>query len=141
MERRHWKAVLFLGITFHALAAFMMPLGLDAHVHATYVTDEMNDGEGHLEWGKLRQDSNQGSIPEETSSNDRWFAWHLLIQLWFAVFGASIGVLHVLSFIIGIGCLSTIYLATKYLFEEERALHITALASIYPPLILSLIHI
>jgi hypothetical protein len=135
MERRHWKVVLFIGIAFHALAAFMMPLGLDAHVHSTYVTDEMNDGEGHLEWGKLRQDSNQGSVPEETSSNDRWFAWHLLIQLWFTIFGASIGVLHVLSFMIGLGCLSTIYLSTKYLFEEERALHITALASIYPPLI------
>jgi len=135
MERRHWKAVLFIGIAFHALAAFMMPLGLDAHVHATYVTDEMNDGEGHLEWGKLRQDSNQGSIPEETPSNDRWFAWHLLIQLWFTVFGVSIGALHVVSFLIGLGCLSTIYFATKYLFEEERALHITALASIYPPLV------
>ena len=135
MERRHWKVILIAGIIFHILAAFMMPLGLDAHVHVTYVTDEMDDGEGHLEWGKLRQGSNEGSIPEEAPSDDRWFAWHLLIQIWFTVVGASVGGLHILSLVIGLGCLATIFYATKYLFDEERALEITALASIYPPLI------
>ena len=135
MERRHWKFILIVGIAFHVLAAFMMPLGLDAHVHVTYVTDEMNDGEGHLEWGKLRQESTEGSIPEETPSDGKWFAWHLIIQIWFTVFGTSVGALHALSLGIGLVCLSTIFLATKYLFNEERALEITALASIYPPLI------
>ncbi len=135
MERRHWKVILMLGIVFHVLAAFMMPLGLDAHVHATYVTDEMDDGEGHLEWGKLRQSSNEGSIPEETPSDGKWFAWHLLLQIWFTVFGTSVGALHVFSLMIGFAFLSTLFLATKHLFDEERALEITALASIYPPLI------
>lgn len=135
MERRHWKVILIAGIIFHILAAFMMPLGLDAHVHVTYVTDEMDDGEGHLEWGKLRQGSNEGSIPEEAPSDDRWFAWHLLIQIWFTVVGASVGGLHILSLVIGLGCLATIFYATKHLFDEERAFEITALASIYPPLI------
>ena len=135
MEKKHWKILLLVGITFHFIAAYMMPIGLDAHVHATYVTDQMDDGEGHLEWGELRQDSSDGSVPEEVSSENRWFAWHLIIQIWFSVFGASLLILHLLSLVIGLGCLSTIYLITKHLFDEDQALEITALASIYPPLI------
>jgi len=135
MEKWHWKSILLIGITFHFVAAFMMPIGLDAHVHATYVTDQIDDGDGHLEWGELRQDSSEGSDPEEYSSEDRWFVWHLIIQIWFTMFGVSIFAMHALGLLIGIGCLATIYFATKSLFNEDQALQFTALASIYPPLI------
>ena len=49
MEKKFWRALLMIGIAMHILAAFLMPLGLDAHVHASYVSDGMDDGESHLE--------------------------------------------------------------------------------------------
>ena len=61
MEMKHWRGLLVLGIILHIFAAILMPLGLDAHVHASYVSDEMADGEGHLEWGELRPESEDGS--------------------------------------------------------------------------------
>jgi len=112
-----------------------MPLGLDAHVHASYVSDGMNDGEAHLEWGHLRADSEHGSVPSEVAADDKWFAWHLIIEMWFSVFSISETTLHVLGLVGGLGCLATIFLATRELFSEEQALKLTALASIYPPLI------
>ena len=45
MEKKFWRALLLIGIAMHFLAAFLMPLGLDAHVHASYVSDGMDDGE------------------------------------------------------------------------------------------------
>ncbi len=135
MEKRFWKRLLFVGVTLHIVAAIMMPLGLDAHVHATFVTDEMNDDEGELEWGKLRQDSTEGSVAEEYPSDDRWFAWHSIIEMWFTIFTPSIMVLHILSLVGGLGCLATIYLLSKDLFDQDQALKLTALASIYPPLV------
>ena len=135
MEKRHWKILLIAGIIFHIIAAYMMPIGLDAHVHATYVTDQMNDGEGHLEWGELRQDSEKGSTPKEVSSDDKWFAWHMIMQIWFTIFGVSLIAMHLLSLTIGLACLAVIYFVTNDLFDKDRALSVTALASIYPPLI------
>ncbi len=135
MEKRHWKILLIIGILLHIIAAYMMPIGLDAHVHATYVTDQMNDGEGDLEWGELRQDSKFGSTPEEVSSEDKWFAWHMIMQIWFTIFGVSILSMHLLSLAIGLACLAVIYFVTNSLFGKDRALTVTALASIYPPLI------
>lgn len=135
MERKFWKGLLLTGITLHLLAALLMPLGLDAHVHASYVSDGMNDGEPHLEWGHLRADSEHGSVPSEVAADDKWFAWHLIIEMWFSVFSISETTLHVLGLVGGLGCLATIFLATRELFSEEQALKLTALASIYPPLI------
>ena len=135
MEKQHWKILLIIGILFHIIAAYMMPIGLDAHVHATYVTDQMNDGEGDLEWGELRQDSKFGSTPEEVSSEDKWFAWHMIMQIWFTIFGVSILSMHLLSLAVGLACLAVIYFVTNSLFGKDRALTVTALASIYPPLI------
>ena len=65
MEKNFWKGLLLIGILMHILAAALMPLGLDAHVHASYVSDEMDDGEAHLEWGELRPDSPDSSTPSE----------------------------------------------------------------------------
>ena len=48
MEKKFWRALLLIGIAMHLLAALIMPLGLDAHVHASYVSDGMDDGEAHL---------------------------------------------------------------------------------------------
>ncbi len=135
MEKKFWKGLLLIGIAMHILAAMLMPLGLDAHVHATYVTDGMDDGESHLEWGELRQDSPDSSTPSEVPSDGKWFAWHAIIEIWFSIFAPSMAILHVLGLVGGLGCLAIIYLATRDLFGAEQALKLTALASIYPPLI------
>lgn len=137
MEKRYWKILLVIGILFHILAALIMPIGLDAHVHSTYVTDQMDDGEGHLEWGELRQDSPTGSTPKESSSDDRWFAWHLIMQVWFTLFGTSIFALHLFGLLIGLACLGTIFFICRNLINEDSALQITALISIYPPIVRS----
>ena len=135
MEKKFWQRLLFIGIALHFLAALLMPLGLDAHVHASYVSDGMDDGEAHLEWGELRTDSAEGSTPKEVPADDKWFAWHLILELWFTVFSISATTLHILGLVGGLGCLATIYLLTRELFSEDQALRLTALASIYPPLI------
>ena len=135
MEKKFWKGVLLIGIAMHLLAALVMPLGLDAHVHAVYVSDGMDDGESHLEWGPLRPDAPDSSTPSEVPADDKWFAWHLVIEIWFTVFSASVASLHIISLIGGLGCLATIFLVTRNLFDSEQALRLTALASIYPPLI------
>ena len=63
MEKKFWRALLLIGIVIHIVAAFVMPLGLDAHVHASYVSDGMDDGEAHLEGGELSPDSPDSSTP------------------------------------------------------------------------------
>ena len=135
MEMKHWRGLLVLGIILHFLATILMPLGLDAHVHASYVSDEMEDGEGHLEWGELRPESEDGSEISEIPADGKWFAWHMLIQLWFTVFSISTVSLHVLGLVGGLACLATIFYCTKDLFGIESATKLTALAAIYPPLI------
>jgi hypothetical protein len=135
MEKKFWQGLLLFGIVMHILASMLMPLGLDAHVHATYVSDEMDDGEAHLEWGELRPDSPEGSTPEEVSADDKWLAWHSIIEMWFTIFSPSIAILHIMALIGGLGCLATIFLFTRDLFGQNQALRLTALASIYPPLI------
>tara|TARA_B100000459_G_scaffold146894_1_gene114324 strand:+ start:894 stop:2390 length:1497 start_codon:yes stop_codon:yes gene_type:complete len=135
MEKKFWKSLLLTGIAMHFLAAFLMPLGLDAHVHASYVSDGMDDGEAHLEWGELRADSQEGSTTNDVPADGKWFAWHLILELWFTVFSISATTLHILGLVGGLGCLAAIYLLTRELFSEDYALQLTALASIYPPLI------
>jgi len=134
MEKRFWQGLLLIGIAMHILAAMLMPLGLDAHVHASYVSDGMDDGEAHLEWGELRPDSPDGSTPKEVPADDKWFAWHSIIEMWFTIFSPSAATLHVLGLIGGLGCLATIFLLTRDLFGDDQALRLSALASIYQPL-------
>jgi hypothetical protein len=134
MEKKFWKGLLLVGILMHFLAAALMPLGLDAHVHAVYVSDGMDDDEAHLEWGPLRPDAPDSSTPREIPADDKWFAWHSIFEIWFTIFSPSPTTLHVLGLVGGLGCLAAIYLLTKDLFEHEQALRLTALASIYQPL-------
>ena len=135
MEKRFWKAVLLFGLAFHVIASFTMPLGLDATVHASYVSDGMSDGESHLEWGELRTDSGYESQPSEVSADGKWFAWHAFVEIIFSVFSISSTSLHIFGLIGGIGCLAVIYFFTNKLFGESNALMLTAISSIYPPLI------
>ena len=66
-ERRIWFSILAIGILFQILAAVFMPLGLDAHVHSTYVSDKIADGDSTLDWGHLRIDGSNQSVAEAVS--------------------------------------------------------------------------
>ena len=100
----------------------------------SYVSDGMDDGESHLEWGPLRPDAPDSSTPSEVPADDKWFAWHSIFELWFTIFSPSATTLHLLGVVGGLGCLAVIFLLTRDLFDAEQALRLTALASIYQPL-------
>ena len=65
--------------------------------------DNDDDGEAHLEWGGLRADSQEGSTPNEVPADGKWFAWHLILELWFTVFSISATTLHILGLVGGLG--------------------------------------
>ncbi|MEE2758480.1 MAG: hypothetical protein VYA86_00665 [Candidatus Thermoplasmatota archaeon] len=132
--RQFWYAVLIIGIGFQILAATMMPAGLDAHLHATMVTDGMDDGEPDLEWGPTRPAETDQSTPTEVSADGRWWPWHLWMQLWFTVFGVSLTTLHLMGLATSFLSLATVYLFTRRLWNEEDALRLTAIAAAYSPL-------
>jgi len=136
-ERRIWFSILAIGILFQILAAVFMPLGLDAHVHSTYVSDEIADGDSTLDWGHLRIDGSNQSIAEEIPANDKWFIWHGVIDVWFTIFGISLTSLHILGLMISFSALSVVYFCTKSLWGDKNALALTALLSIYSPVVRS----
>tara|TARA_B100000900_G_scaffold194406_1_gene164420 strand:- start:3854 stop:5281 length:1428 start_codon:yes stop_codon:yes gene_type:complete len=136
-ERRIWISILILGIVFQILAAIFMPLGLDAHVHATYVSDGIADDDPTLDWGKLRIDGANQSIAEEIPAEEKWFIWHGILEIWLDIFGISLFSLHILSLIISFSSLAVVYFSTKSLWGEKNALALTAILSIYSPLVRS----
>ena len=136
-ERRIWISILILGILFQILAAIFMPLGLDAHVHATYVSDGISDGDPTLDWGKLRIDGANQSIAEEIPADEKWLIWHSILEIWFGIFGISLLSLHILSLIISFSSLAVVFFSTKSLWGENNALALTAILSIYSPLVRS----
>ena len=136
-EKRIWFSILAIGILFQILAAVFMPLGLDAHVHSTYVSDEIADGDSTLDWGHLRIEGSNQSVAEEIPADDKWFIWHGIIDLWFTIFGISLMSLHVLGLIISVSALSVVYFCTKSLWGDKNALALTAILSIYSPLVRS----
>lgn len=136
-EKRFWLSILFLGLLFQILASLLMPIGLDAHVHATYVSDEIADGEASLDWGKLRVDGANQSVAEEIPADDKWFVWHSILEVWFRIFGVSLFSLHAFGLVLGLSALAVAYISTKSLWGPDNALTLTALLSIYSPLLRS----
>ena len=134
-DKKVWGAILILGITFQILASAVMPIGLDGHIHATYVSDEIADGDASLDWGEVRNDGNNYSTPTEVSADDRWGFWHFLIGVWFSVLGINTFTLHLLSLTITFSCLALVFLLTKKISSNENALALTAIVSIYSPLV------
>jgi hypothetical protein len=136
-DRRFWIGLLITGLLFHLHAAESMPLGLDTHLHAVYVTDGIADGEADLEWGPVRPDAPDGSTPSEVSADGRWSLWHTWMEAWIRLLGPSTDTLHTMGLVTGIAALVTVFFCTRGLWGAETALRLTALASIYPPLIRS----
>ena len=136
-EKRIWFSILAIGILFQILAAVFMPLGLDAHVHSTYVSDEIADGDSTLDWGHLRIEGSNQSVAEEIPADDKWFIWHGIIDVWFTIFGISLMSLHILGLVISLSALSVVYFCTNSLWGDKNALALTAILSIYSPLVRS----
>ena len=136
-ERRIWFSILALGVLLQILAAVFMPLGLDAHVHSTYVSDKIADGDSTLDWGHLRIDGSNQSIAEEIPADDKWFVWHEIIEVWFQIFGISLMSLHILSLVLSFSALGVVYYCTRKLWGEQNAIALTAILSIYSPLVRS----
>ena len=67
-EIRFWKGLLILGILLHLVVSFTSDLGLDAHIHATYITVEDGTGINHLDWGETKLADSEASDP--TSGED-----------------------------------------------------------------------
>ena len=134
-DKRIWLGILFVGIFFHIASAAVMPLGLDAHIHLNYVTDNLADGDASLDWGEVRTEGSDYSTPEEVKADDRWQVWHAIIGLWIAIFGSTLASFHVLSLAISIGCLATVYWCTSKISSQENAIALTAICSIYSPLV------
>ena len=123
-DKKVWGAILILGITLQLLASAVMPIGLDGHIHASYVSDEIADGDASLDWGEVRNDGNNYSTPTEVSADDRWGFWHFLIGVWFSILGINTFTLHLLSLTITFSCLALVFLLTKRLASNENALGI-----------------
>lgn len=136
-EKRIWFSILAVGIFLQILAAFFMPLGLDAHVHSTYVSDNIADGDSSLDWGHLRIEGSNQSVAEEIPADDKWFVWHGIIEVWFQIFGISLLSLHLLGLILSFSALGVVYYCTKSLWGGENALALSAILSIYSPLVRS----
>ena len=60
---RFWKGLLILGIILHLIVSFTSDLGLDAHIHATYITVEDGTGINQLDWGETKLVDRGGSDP------------------------------------------------------------------------------
>ena len=133
-QRKFWKALLIVGLLFHIMAALVLPIGYDTFLHASFVTDGMNDGVAHLEWGAIRS-GETGSTPATIEADGRWAVWHGIMTIMFSIFGSSTATLHLLGVIISALTLISVYAWTKSLYDEDMALKLTALVALYPPFI------
>ena len=130
---RFWWYLLVLGIGLHILVSFTSDLGLDAHVHAAYVTTEQASGENHLDWGHTRPFDSDASDPEYGEDiDDRYAAWHTVFRISFAMFGTSEVALHIGAMIISALLLLAVWFTTSDLYGKRSALILTAMVSIHP---------
>ncbi|MEE3083360.1 MAG: glycosyltransferase family 39 protein [Candidatus Thermoplasmatota archaeon] len=130
---RFWWCLLVLGIGLHVLVSFTSDLGLDAHVHAAYVTTDDASGENRLDWGHTRPLDSDASDPEYGSDiDDRYAAWHAVFRISFAIFGISEFALHIGALAISALVLLAVWFTTRDLFGKRSALALTALVSIHP---------
>ncbi len=132
-DNRFWKALLLLGIILHVIASFTSDLGLDAHIHSTYVTVEEGTGEASLDWGHTRTVDPKASDPSSGGDvADRYAVWHTMIKVSFMLLGTSEAALHIGSLMLTALTLVAVWWTTRDLFGKKEALCLTALVSIHP---------
>ncbi|MBO58009.1 MAG: hypothetical protein CMA77_03325 [Euryarchaeota archaeon] len=130
---RFWKGLLILGIILHLVVSFTSDLGLDAHIHATYITVEDGTGINQLDWGETKLVDSDGSDPSSAVDiGDRYAALHYWFSFCFMLFGTTNTALHIGSFVLLIATLGAVWWSTRNLFDDKAALCLTALVSIHP---------
>ena len=131
--QRFWKGLLILGIFLHLLVSITSDLGLDAHIHATYITVEDGTGVNQLDWGQTTLvDSGASDAASGEDIDGRYAALHTWFAFCFLLFGTTQTALHLGAFVLSILALAAVWWTTRDLFDEHAALCLTALVSIHP---------
>lgn len=132
-EHQFWKGLLLLGILLHLVVSLTSDLGLDAHIHATYITVEDGTGINQLDWGQTKLVDPGASDPASGQDiEERYAALHFWFAFCFKLFGTTDTALHLGAFVLSIFALSAVWWTTRDLFDEHAALCLTALVSIHP---------
>ena len=132
-KQRFWKGLLILGILLHLVISFTSDLGLDAHIHTTYITVEDGTGINQLDWGQTKLVDHGASDPSSGGDiEERYAALHFWFSFCFMLFGTTNASLHLGAFVLAIFALSAIWWTTRELFGRSPALCLTALVSIHP---------
>ncbi len=125
-----------LGIILHIIVTSVSEIGLDAHVHATYVTVEDGTGEDRLDWGHTRPVDSQSSDPSYSPEiGGTYWAWHAWFGLWFDVMGHSTEAIQTGALLLAALMLFIVWRCTERLYGTEEAARLTALVSINPALL------
>lgn len=125
-----------LGILLHIVVTSVSEIGLDAHVHATYVTVEDGGGGERLDWGHTRPVDSQASDPDYSpESGLTYWAWHAWLGLWIDFLGNNSDALQTGSLLLAAFMMFIVWRSTEKLYGTEAAARLTALVSINPALI------
>jgi hypothetical protein len=125
-----------LGILMHIVVTSVSEIGLDAHVHATYVTVDDGGGGERLDWGHTRPIDPQSSDPDYSPETGlTYWAWHAWLGLWMDFLGHSTDALQTGALLLAAFMLFTVWRCTERLYGTEAAARLTALVSINPALI------
>ena len=138
-SHRFWQRLIVVGIIFRLIGALISNVGVDTHLHATYVTNFLQHGVFALDWGPNRNPwnplaSNPSGIGAEIGL--RYIAWHGWLMLWILPFGRSGLVLHASGLTLSALLMIFAYRITKRRFGEDAAIRLTAMISIHPAFIL-----
>ena len=131
--QRFWKGLLILGILLHLLVSFTSDLGLDAHIHTTYITVEDGTGVNQLDWGQTKLvDPDASDAASGEDIDGRYAALHTWFAFCFLLFGTTQTALHLGAFVLSILAFGAVWWTTRNLFDENAAYCLTALVSIHP---------
>ena len=137
-DPRTWWLVIIIGLVLRGIGAFISPLSVDTHVHATYVINFLGSGDIALDWGPNRNPwnplaSNPGAPGADIGAT--YALWHAWIGIWIFSFGRSQTSLHVAGFVLSLVMMLVVYRLTDRHFGGHVALRVTAFAAIQPALV------
>ena len=137
-DPRTWWLIILIGLGLRGIGAFISPLSVDTHVHATYVINFLGSGDIALDWGPNRNPwnplaSNPGAPGADIGAT--YALWHAWIGIWIFSFGRSQTSLHVAGFVLSLVMMLVVYRLTKQHFGSHVALRVTAFAAIQPALV------
>lgn len=137
-DPRTWWLVIVIGLALRGIGAFISPLSVDTHVHATYVINFLGSGEVVLDWGPNRNPWNPLASNPSAPGADigaTYALWHTWIGLWIYSFGRSQTSLHVAGFVLSLVMMLVVYRLTERHYGSHVALRVTAFAAIQPALV------